>query len=224
MRILIIEDDHRIANTVKKGLEQEHFAVDVVYDGQDGFDQASVESYDIIILDRMLPGIDGMKVCKNLRKENIHTPILMLTAKSQINDRVEGLDSGADDYLTKPFSFSELVARVRALCRRPKKTIGAIFKVQELMFDPMMFHVERFGEKINLSSREFSLLEYLLRNVNNVVSKDQIIAHVWNYDADVLPNTVEVTVRNIRQKIESPFPNKPQVIETVRGFGYKITE
>jgi len=222
MRILIIEDEHRIAQSIKKGLEQEMFAADIAYTGTDGYDLASVEDYDLIILDIMLPGMDGLEVCEKLRKEKIHSPILMLTAKSQIQDKVAGLDLGADDYLTKPFSFEELLARIRALTRRPKKTVGTKLIVDDLCLEPQRFDVIREGKKISLSNKEFALLEYLMRNAGTILSKDQIISHVWNYDADILPNTVEVYIRNLRKKIDLPFKNKKPLLQTVRGFGYRI--
>lgn len=223
MRVLVIEDEHKIANTIKKGLEQENFAVDVVYDGIDGFDMASTEEYDTIVLDRMLPGMSGVEVCTQLRDKKNHTPILMLTAKSRLEDKIAGLNSGADDYLTKPFSFEELVARIRALSRRSKETINPVLKVGNLQLDSSALEVKRDGKIIPLSSKEFSLLEYLMRNEDKVLSKDKIIGHVWNYDADILPNTVEVTIRNLRKKIDMPDKNKKQLIQTVRGFGYKMT-
>ena len=222
MRILVVEDEHRIANTIKKGLEQEHYAVDVSYTGTDGYDLASTEEYDAIILDLMLPGMDGVTICKELRKNKKHTPILMLTAKGQIQDKVVGLDAGADDYLTKPFSFEELLARIRALIRRPKNIISSILTVDNLTIDSNLFTVERSGTYIQLSSKEFSLLQYLIRNANKIVTKEQIITHVWDYDSDILPNTVEVYIKNLRNKIDIPFNESKQLIQTVRGFGYKI--
>lgn len=164
MRILIVEDEHRIAGTIKKGLVQEHYAVDLAYNGIDGFDLAASEDYDVIILDLLLPGMTGITVCQELRKKNIHTPILMLTAKAQIQDKVEGLDAGADDYLTKPFSFEELLARIRALTRRPKQTTRSILTVDDLTLDPKAYTATRGGQPITLTNKEFSLLEYLLRN------------------------------------------------------------
>ncbi len=224
MRILVIEDEHRIANTIKKGLEQERYALDVAYKGNEGFDLASTEEYDVILLDLMIPEMDGITVCKKLREQGIHTPVLILTAKSQIRNKVEGLDSGADDYLTKPFSFEELLARIRALTRRPKNTNNTTLEVEDLKLDPKTYEVERDKVKIQLSSKEFSLLEYLMRNPNTTLTKEQIIAHVWDYDADILPNTVEVYIKNLRTKIDQPFNNKQNLIRTVRGFGYRIGE
>lgn len=222
MRLLIIEDEHRIANTIKKGLEQEKYAVDVAYDGTDGFDLAMSEEYDGIILDVMLPGKDGITLCKELRSNDIHTPILMLTAKGQIQDKVTGLDAGADDYLTKPFSFEELLARVRALVRRPKQVLSSILKVEDITLDTKLYTVQRDGLDIKLSSKEFSLLQYLMRNAHTIVTKDQIISNVWDYDADILPNTVEVYIRNLRNKVDQPFTKLKPLIHTVRGFGYKL--
>jgi len=224
MRILVIEDEHRIANSIKKGLEQETYAVDVVYGGNDGFDLASTEDYDLIILDVMLPEMDGITICKELRKNHVHSPILMLTAKGQMHDKVEGLDCGADDYLTKPFAFEELLARIRALTRRPKTSLSTILSVGNLHLNPNQFQVNRGKVPIKLSRKEFSLLEYLMRNVGKILSKNQIVSHVWNYDADILPNTVEVYVKKLRGKIDVPFKDEKPLIHTIRGFGYKIGE
>lgn len=223
MRILVVEDEHRIANTIKKGLVQERFAVDLAYNGNDGFDLASTEDYDLIILDLMLPGINGIDICKALRKNNNHTPVLILTAKGQTQDKIQGLDAGADDYLTKPFSFEEFLARIRALSRRSKQTSLPILVIGDLTLDPITFLVKRGEVTIQLSGKEFALLEYLMKNAHAIRTKDQIIAHVWNYDANILPNTVEVYIRNLRNKIDRPFPDKNPLIHTVRGFGYKLS-
>jgi len=222
MKILVVEDEHTIANSIKKGLEQEKYTVDVVYDGNDGYDFASENNYDLIVLDLMLPGMDGLSICQELRANKIHTPILMLTAKSQISDKVTGLDSGADDYLAKPFSFEELLARIRALVRRPHFTESVKLSLNNLTLDPKNFVVKRENISINLSSKEFGLLEYLLRHPHQILTKDQIIDHVWNYESNILPNTVEVYIRNLRKKIDLPFKNFPPLIHTVRGFGYKL--
>lgn len=224
MRILIVEDEHRIARTIKKGLEQEQYAVDLAYTGNDGYDLASTEDYDLIILDLMLPEIDGIAICKNLRRKNIHTPILILTAKGQTYEKIEGLDSGADDYLTKPFSFEELLARVHALFRRPKTMLNEILTISDLQLHTKQFTVQRGTTPIKLSYKEFSLLEYLMRNADTILTKNQIINHVWDYEANILPNTIEVYIRNLRNKIDAPFKNKNPLIHTVRGFGYKITK
>src|SRR5258708_5966574 len=188
MRILIVEDEHKIANSLKKGLEQEHIAVDAAYDGTSGFDLAVSEEYDLIILDRLLPGIDGVEICKKIRRKQVHTPILLLIAKGQITDKVEGLNAGADDYLTKPFAFEELLARVKALTRRPKEVIGTTLVVEDMMLNTMSYEVKRANTMISLSSKEFSLLEYLMRHARTVITKDQIINHVWDYEANILPN------------------------------------
>lgn len=222
MRILVVEDEHRIANSIKKGFEQEGYAVDVAYDGEAGYDLAATEEYDIMVLDLMLPLMDGIAMTKELRKNKVHTPILILTAKGQIQDKVKGLDSGADDYLVKPFSFEELLARVRALSRRPKNSLDTVLSVNGLTLDPKTYEVKRDGKDLKISSKEFSLLEYMMRNPGKILSKDQIISHVWNYDADILPNTVEVYIKSLRSKIDEPFHNKKPLITTVRGFGYKI--
>lgn len=222
MKILIVEDEHKIANSIKQGLEQEKYLVDVAYDGEKGLDLAVGEEYDVIILDRLLPKIEGIEILREIRKKEIHTPIIILTAKSQTKDKIEGLDNGADDYLIKPFAFIELLARIRALSRRPKQQLGNLLKIDDLSLDSQNFMVKRDGKNINLSSKEFSLLEYLMRHPENTFNKDQIISHVWNYDSDVLPNSVEVYIKHLRDKIDKPFKNKKQLIKTVRGFGYKI--
>src|SRR3990172_6152484 len=216
MRILVVEDEHKIANSIKRGLEQENFAVDVAYDGSDGYDMATGEEYDIIILDLMLPGMNGMTICKNLRTGGNHTPVLILTAKGQLGDKVEGLNNGADDYLVKPFAFDELLARIKALSRRPRSYHGEKLKAGNLELNTNTYEVRKGGKEIALSRKEFGLLEYLMRNKGKVVSKDQIISHIWNYEADILPNTVEVFIKYLRGKIGN------ETIKTVRGFGYKI--
>lgn len=222
MRVLVIEDEHKIANAIKEGLAQESFAVDVSFDGQEGLNSALYEDYDLIILDRMLPGgMDGVEICQKLRSEGKHMPILLLTAKGQVRDRVEGLNAGADDYLVKPFSFEELLARIKALLRRPQDSLGEVLHAGNLTLNTLSKAVERDGKSINLSVKEYALLEYLLRNKNKVISKNSIIAHVWDFDADILPNTVEVFITYLRAKIDKPF-DAPALIRTVRGFGYKI--
>ena len=224
MKILIVEDEHKIANLIKQGLEQEKFIVDVAYDGIKGYDLASSEYYDLIILDRLLPGMDGLTICKKLREEENHTSIIILTAKGQIADRVEGLNSGADDYLTKPFAFEELLARIRALSRRPKDTVQVQLKVDDLILDINTYEVKRGGKLIKLSAKEFSLLECLMLHADKTLTKKQIIDYVWSYDANILPNTVEVFIGYLRNKIDKPFPEKKDLIHTIRGFGYKIGE
>ena len=223
MRILVVEDEHRIANSIKKGLQLEKYAVDLAYTGTDGYDLAVTEEYDLILLDLMLPGMDGIQICMKLRQKQIHTPILMLTAKSQTDDKIEGLDSGADDYLTKPFSFEELLARIRALIRRPPNSLSNILTIGDISLNTLNFEVKRQNKLITLSGKEFSLLEYLMRHPGQIIKKDQIINHVWDYESNILPNTVEVYIKKLRQKIDNPFPKQKPLIHTVRGFGYKIS-
>jgi DNA-binding response OmpR family regulator len=222
MKILIVEDEHKIANSIKQGLEQEHYIVDLAYDGITGFDLAVSEKFDLIILDLLIPGMDGIRIAKKLRNGNIHTPILMLTAKAQLEDKIEGFNSGADDYLTKPFAFEELLARIKALGKRPKNLTKRELSVLDLTLDPDTFEVKRNSRLIKVSAKEFTLLEYLMRNQGKIISKDQIIRHVWDYNSNILPNTVEVFIGYLRNKIDKPFPKKTKLIQTVRGFGYKI--
>jgi DNA-binding response OmpR family regulator len=220
MRILIVEDEHKIANAIKRGLEQQTYAVDVSYDGDNGLAMAQTENYDLIILDRMLPGsVDGMGILKTLRQDQNHTPIILLTAKDKILDRAEGLNAGADDYLVKPFAFVELIARIRALLRRPKQSLETALTYHDLILDPENFTAKRANKVINLTNKEFALLEYFMRNAGRTLTKDTLISHVWDYDADILPNTVEVYVGYLRNKIDKPFRG-PNLINTKRGFGY----
>jgi DNA-binding response OmpR family regulator len=222
MKILVIEDEHKIAHAIKEGLQEEAFAVDVCYDGDSGLETARHGDYDLIVMDRMLPdGVDGTEVCKTLRDEGNHTPILMLTAKDRMQDRIAGLNSGADDYLVKPFAFGELLARIRAVLRRPRQVVEDILSSADLTLDIRSKEVWRGDTLIRLSSKEFAILEYLLRNKGKVLSKNVIINHVWDFDADILPSTVEVFIVYLRAKIEKPFAG-PKIIHTVRGFGYKV--
>lgn len=218
----MVEDEHKIAQAIRKGLEQESYAVDLVFDGQSALDFGLSGEFDLIILDRLLPGIEGAIVCQRLRRAGVHTPVLMLTARGQLKDRVEGLDSGADDYLVKPFAFEELLARSRALMRRPVNSLEAVLTINDLRINVNNFEVERAGEKVNLSHKEFALLEYLMRHPNKILTKESIISHVWSYEAEVLPNTVEVYVGYLRKKIDRAFPQSAPLIQTVRGFGYKL--
>ncbi len=222
MRILVVEDDRAIAQALKEGLEDESYAVDVAFDGQDGYLAASADEYDAIILDVMMPEMNGYEVCQKLRSEGNKTPILMLTAKDQERDIVEGLDTGADDYLAKPFSFEVLLARLRALMRRPNEKISEILTVGDLTLDPALKKVTRAGQTIDLTAKEYAVLEYLMRNAGRVRSKESIIGHVWDFDADVLPNIVESYVMFLRRKVDKPFGK--QLIHTVSGFGYKIED
>lgn len=218
---MIIEDEHKIARALKKALEQESYAVDVSYDGDNGHAMATTEPYDVAIIDRMIPGeYDGLGIVKAMREAKIHTPVLLLTAMSGVHDRTQGLDGGADDYLIKPFALTELLARVRALLRRPAEQQANILTVGDLSLDTVNYSVKRAGDNIRLTSKEFALLEYLLRNPGRPISKDVIIRHVWDYDADILPNTVEVYIKYLRNKIDAPY--KTKLIHTIRGFGYKL--
>lgn len=220
MRILVVEDHQKIANSIKRGLEQESFAVDMVHDGESAVLEAINEDYDAIILDIMLPKKDGFQVVEEIRAEGKNTPVLMLTAKDAVQDKVTGLNKGADDYLAKPFSFDELLARVRALMRRPAKTLSKKLVCDDLELDTVETTVQRAGKIIQLSKKEFALLEYLLRNQGRIVSKESIREHVWDFDADILPNTIEAYIGYLRTKIDKPY--KSALIKTVRGFGYKI--
>ena len=220
MRILVVEDEHKIANAIKKGLEQESYAVDVVYDGDDGLDFALTDDYDLVILDRMLPGeTDGLQILTTMRAKKLHTPVIFVTAKDRVQDRVDCLDAGADDYLVKPFAFEELLARVRALLRRPQDSIETVLQYGGLSLDPANFSVVRDGKKIDLTNKEFALLEYLMRNPDRIVTKENIIIHVWDYDADILPNTVEVYMGYLRNKVDKPS-KELELLHTKRGFGY----
>jgi len=223
MKVLVVEDEVKIANSIKAGLEGEKFVVDLSLTGLEAYDLASVEEYDIILLDWLLPGMSGYELCRKLRQVNISTPILMLTAKGQVNDKVDALNAGADDYLTKPFDFSELIARMKALVRRPKNVLPKVLKYAGLEIDTDAFIVKRNGQSINLSAKEFSLLQLLMQNHGRVLTKELIINKLWDFDADVLPNTVEVFIKHLREKVDKPFPGK-SLIQTVRGFGYTLKE
>lgn len=222
MNILLVEDERKIAHAIKQGFRQETYVCETYHDGESGLAAAIGSEYDVIILDRMLPGLDGLEVCKKIREAGVQTPIIMLTAKGQIRDRIAGLDAGADDYLVKPFAFAELLARVRALLRRPHETISNTLQVADLTLDTITYEVKRDDTLLRLSQTEFSLLEYLMRNHGRVLSKDTITTHVWDFDADILPNTVEAYIAYLRAKVDKPFPSKTPLIQTVRGFGYKL--
>jgi DNA-binding response OmpR family regulator len=224
MKLLVVEDEHRIAQALKMGLSDEGYAVDVAYDGDDGYRSALADSYDLIIMDVMMPVMNGFDAVSKLREAGNHTPVLMLTAKSHPNDIVTGLDSGADDYLPKPFSFDVLLARVRALLRRPEQALDSVLKVDDLSLDTAKHTVTRAGREVQLSGKEYAILEYLLRNKGRILSKNNIISHVWDFDADVLPNNVEVFITYLRNKIDRPFHDSRPLIQTVRGFGYVIKD
>jgi len=220
MKLLLVEDDRKIAAAVKRGLSAEGFTVEIVDNGIDGLWQATEGMYDLIILDILLPGRNGYQVCADLRDANIWTPILMLTAKDGDLDEAEALDTGADDYLTKPFSFPVLVARVRALLRRASGRDPVPLDVGDLRLDPGGRRVRRGEAEVGLTAREFDVLEFFIRRAGQVLSKDEILAGVWDYDFDGDPNIIEVYIGRLRRKIDEPFGR--QTIETVRGAGYRL--
>ena len=220
MRLLVIEDERKIARVITESLKREKYAVDAAYDGEEGFNLADSQPYDLLIVDRMLPGLEGAEIVKKLRENGKNMPILFLTALSTTEDKTLGLDAGADDYLTKPFAIDELLARVRALLRRPPIQQPDILKIDDLKIDKQQQTVTRAGKIIDLTSKEYALLEYLMQHPNQILSKETLIDHVWDFDADILPNNVEAYIKNLRQKIDKPF--KKQLIKTMRGFGYRI--
>jgi len=223
MRVLVVEDELRIANAIKRSLDAEHFAVDVVSDGDSGLSYALSPDYDVILLDRMLPGsINGLDICKQLRQEGVTTPILMLTALGDLDNKLTGLAEGADDYMGKPFSMQELVARVKVLLRRPKTLSGPLIAVDDLEVNVETFDVRRGAAQIILSPREFKLLSYLAQHNGTTVSKDSIIRHAWDDEADIMPNTVEVYMGALRRKIDKAFPDRPPLLHTAHGFGYRL--
>jgi len=220
MRVLVIEDEARLAAGLRRGLAAEGFAVDVALNGVDGLWLARENPYDVIVLDIMLPGVNGYKICQTLRTDGVWTPILMLTAKDGEWDQVEALDTGADDYLVKPFSFAVLVARLRSLLRRGAPERPAVLAAGDLRLDPATKRVWRGADQLELTAREFALLEFLLRRRGEVVSKREILAHVWSDDFEGDPNIVEVYVRHLRNKLDRPYGRS--AIETVRGLGYRL--
>jgi two-component system OmpR family response regulator len=220
MRVLVVEDETRVASAVKRGLEAEGFAVDVALTGTDGLWLAQENDYDVIVLDIMLPGMNGYRICSTLREGGNWTPILMLTAKDGEYDEAEALDTGADDYLTKPFSYVVLVARLRALLRRAGRSETVIYEAGDLRLEPALHRVWRGDTEISLTAREFSVLEYLLSRAGDVVSKRDILEHVWDFDFEGDPNIVEVYVGRLRRRVDEPFARR--AIETVRGAGYRL--
>ncbi len=222
MRILVIEDEQKIINFIKKGLEAEYYTVDYAMNGEEGFFKALNEGYDLILLDIMLPKMNGFELTKKIREKDIKTPILMLTARDTIEDKVKGLDAGADDYLPKPFSFDELLARTRALLRRTGSEKSNLISIADLEIDTASHEVKRDDRRIELTSREYALLEYLARNKNIVLSRTKIAQHVWGYDFDTSTNIVDVYIRYLRKKIDEDSDKK--LIKTIRGTGYKIGE
>jgi len=220
MRVLVVEDELKMARLVKRGLEREGYAVDVALDGNEALWAARETPYDAIVLDAMIPGVDGFEVCRQLRKEGRWAPLLMLTARDSVQDRVAGLDAGADDYLTKPFAFSELFARVRSITRRDVGERPVVLTVGDLSLDPARREVHRGEVAISLSAKEFALLEHFMRNPGAVLSRTQILEHVWDFAYEGTSNVVDVYVGYLRQKIDRPFACDS--IETVRGAGYRL--
>ncbi|MBN1585913.1 MAG: response regulator transcription factor [Candidatus Omnitrophica bacterium] len=220
MRILVVEDEKKLASFVERGLKEQHYAVDTAYTGPDALFMAVSNSYDLIILDWMLPGKDGITVCKELREKNISVPILLLTAKGDIDDKVTGLDAGADDYLTKPFSFKELLARVRVLLRRQSGEKQTELRVADLVLNQATRKVHRAGREIELTSTEYALLEYLMIHAGEVVTRTMISEHVWNDDFDTFTNVINVYVSYLRKKMDTGYSK--QLIHSVRGVGYMI--
>jgi DNA-binding response OmpR family regulator len=222
MRILFVEDERKISAYVKRGLEEQGYAVDVAYSGLEALDWATSVEFDLIILDILLPEMDGLAVCRELRRQGSRVPILMLTARDTIDDRVAGLDAGADDYLVKPFAIKELLARLRALARRSNETSRqTLLKVGDLTLDTLSQRVRRSGKTIPLASKEFAVLECLMRDPDRVLTRTQIAEHVWNYDVFNQSNVVDVYIRNLRRKIDDSFEMK--LIHTIRGAGYRIS-
>lgn len=224
MRILIVEDEKKLADSLKKALEAEAYAVDTVNDGQTGYETAAVEPFDLIILDIGLPQMDGLEVCRKLRQEKIAAPILMLTARDAVNDKIIGLDSGADDYLIKPFDFEELLARIRALIRRGQPEPAVRLQVGSLELDSTGRSVKRNGKDINLTAKEYTLLEYLMRHPKQILSKTQILEHVWDLATDPFTNVVDVYIGYLRNKIDRGHPQEKPLIHTVKGLGYRIAD
>ncbi len=220
MRILVIEDEKHIADFIKQGLKEEGYSVDVAYDGEKGYFLAGTEEYDAIVLDLMIPKIDGITLCKKLRQDKINTPILMLTAKDSVHDKVAGLDSGAEDYLTKPFAFKEFLARIRVLLRKDKKAIPTKLQVADLVMDILTHKVTRDTKEIILTTKEFSLLEYLMRNAGQVVTRTAISEHVWDINFDTTTNVIDVHITALRRKVDRT--HKKELIHTIRGRGYTI--
>ena len=222
MRILVVEDEKKVGSFIKKGLEEENYAVDIAYDGEEGLTLAQINEYDLILLDIMLPRLDGMEVLRQIRRNGSNVPILMLTAKDSVGDIVSGLDGGSDDYLTKPFSFDELVARVRALLRRKAKEKTDLLTVGDLSLSTSTHRVKRGGREIELTAKEYALLEYFMRNPNRVLTRVLITEHVWDYHFDPSTNVVDVYVNYLRKKIDQGFEKK--LIHTIRGSGYVMKE
>src|SRR5512143_433338 len=220
MRILLIEDNRRLSDSLRATLEEDGYAVDGAYDGIEGEDLAVFTPYDVIILDVMLPKRDGIEVCRSLRDQKIATPVLMLTARDALDDRVKGLDSGADDYLVKPFEIKELRARLRALMRRQAPSKAADLVVDDLRLDPAGHYAWRGDQPLDLTAKEFALLEYMMRNTNRLITREMVVSHLWDYDQSIASNVVDVYIRRLRRKVDDPHDVK--LIETVRGAGYRL--
>jgi heavy metal response regulator len=220
MRILLVEDEAKVSTFVARGLTEERFAVDVARDGKSGLDLATTYHYDLVILDLMLPMLDGNQVLRSIRKDNVGVPVLILTARDAVADKVGTFEAGADDYLTKPFAFAELLVRVKALLRRGPVTRSSVVRVVDLELDRLSQQVKRAGKRIDLTAKEYSLLEYLMSNAGRVLSRTMIIEHVWDQSFDGITNIVDVYVRHLRNKVDDPFEQK--LIRTVRGVGYTI--
>jgi heavy metal response regulator len=221
MRILLVEDERRIAEFICRGLTEQGYGVDLARDGEEALLWPDVAAFDVIVLDVMLPVRDGLEVCRELRRQGVRTPVLMLTARDAIDDRVRGLDSGADDYLVKPFAFAELLARIRALTRREPAMLGTVLEVGDLALDTTTREASRGGSPIELTTKECAILEYLMRHPNQVLTRTMIAERVWNYDFDNATNVIDVHIRNLRRKIDDRFDAK--LIHTVRGAGYRIS-
>jgi heavy metal response regulator len=222
MRILVVEDERKVGSFIKRGLEAANYSVDVEQDGEAGLNRLLEGGYDLVILDVMLPRLDGLSLMKEIRQRRVNVPVLLLTARIAVADKVAGLDLGADDYLTKPFAFEELLARVRALLRRGAGAVPAVLTAADLSLDPATRQVSRGGKRIDLTSKEFALLEFLLRRRGQVLSRAVIAQHVWGVDYDTFTNVIDVYVNYLRKKIDSGF--EPKLIHTVRGFGYVLRE
>lgn len=218
MRILVIEDEKKVASFIKKGLEEEHYAVDTAYDGEEGLNMVEVNEYDLVVLDLMIPKIDGLEVLRRIRGNKNNVPILVLTAKDTVEDIVQGLDTGCDDYLTKPFVFAEFLARIRALLRREKIEKEPVLRVADLTLSLVTHKVTRGGKEIDLTSKEYALLEYFMRNPERVLTRTMISEHVWDYHFDSNTNVIDVYVNYLRRKIDKDF--EPKLIHTIRGIGY----
>ncbi len=220
MRILIVEDNRHLNHSLKASLMDDGYAVDSAFDGEEGEEIAGMTPYDAIILDIMLPKKDGLAVCRSLRQSRVNAPVIMLTARDTVDDRVKGLDSGADDYLVKPFAINELRARLRALLRRDSFDKTGILTIGDLTLDPASHQVERGGVQVSLTAKEYALLEYFMRNPNRLITREMAESHIWSYDFEGTSNVVDVYVRRLRRKIDDPFENK--LFETIRGAGYRM--